>query len=65
MTSQGKGPRHHSIARGQLARVVLRDGTEIRGRFKEPNRRFCLIEGQPRIPWKKVRRFSALPKALT
>ena len=65
MTRKSKGPRHHSISRGQMARVVLRDGTEITGRFKEPNRRFCLLVDHARIPWKKVLRFSAWPKAAT
>ncbi len=57
------GPKHHSIRRGSMALVVLRDGTEIRGLFKEPNRRFLLIEDK-RIPWAKVRRFHACPKIL-
>ncbi len=64
LMTEGKGPRHHSIRRGSLALVVLRDGTEIKARFKEPNRRFLLLEDQPRIPWSKVRRFRACPKVL-
>ena len=62
--SKGKGPKHHSIRRGTIARVVLRDGTEIHARFKDRNRRFLLLEDQPRIPWSKVRRFHACPKNL-
>ena len=62
--TEGKGPKHHSIRRGAMARVVLRDGTEIRARFKEGNRRFLLLEDHARIPWSKVRRFHGCPKAL-
>ncbi len=59
------GPKHHSIRRGTMALVVLRDGTEFRGVFKEPNRRFLLIEDKARIPWSKVRRFHSCPKVMT
>ena len=62
--TEGKGPKHHSIRRGSMARAVLRDGTIILGRFKEPNRRFMLLEDGVRIPWSKVRRFHACPKTL-
>lgn len=63
--TEGKGPRHHSIRRGAMARVVLRDGTVLIARFKEPNRRFLLLEEEARIPWSKVRRFHACPKTMT
>ncbi len=62
--TEGKGPRHHSIRRGAMARVVLRDGTVLIARFKEPNRRYLLLEEEARIPWSKVRRFYACPKDL-
>lgn len=57
-----RGPKHHSCRKGTLVRVELRDGTVIQGRFKEKSRRFCLLEPDARIPWRKVRKFNIVPK---
>jgi len=62
LTAKPKGPRHHSCRLGKPVRVVLRNGTTIYGAFKERSRRWCLLEGHPRIPWKDVLRFVQVPK---
>jgi len=57
LTAKPKGPRHHSCRAGKLVRVALHDGTVIMGRFKEKNRRYCLLRDFRRIPWREVRSF--------
>lgn len=60
MPIKPRGPKHHSCRKGTLVKVVKRDGTTLYGRFKEPSRKFCLLEGE-RIPWAQVLRFVKVP----
>lgn len=64
MQRMEKGPKHHSVSKGKMVRVVLYDGKIIYGRFKEKNRRFCLLEEGVRIPWAKVKKFHIAPKVM-
>ena len=64
MSAKPKGPRHHSCRPGTPVMVVLRDGTQIFGSFKEHSRKDCLLDDHPRIPWKLVRRFKQVPKEI-
>lgn len=47
--------RHHSVYPGKRVSVKLTNGAVIVAKFLARDDRYCRLEGQPRIPWKKVR----------
>ena len=53
-----RGSKHHRTQKGAKVRVKLRDGSIIIGKFDEQSRKFCLLQGQPRIPWNRIESMS-------
>ena len=48
---------HHSCQTGKRVRVALKSGAVIVAKFVEQNDKYCLLEGHPRIPWRRVKNF--------
>jgi len=58
--SKRKGPKHHRTYRGNKIRLVLRDGSEIEGRFKESTRRWVRLMDGRQVEMRKLDRFLVL-----